>query len=167
LLAEAIKAGKTVAVVTDAGTPGISDPAYRVVRSALEDGIDITALPGPSALLPALTASGLPTDRFFFEGFLSHKSGARRKRLEQIRELEHTLVFYESPHRLVKCLNDMKEILGDREACAAREISKKFEEFLRGPLSDLIETLEVRSIKGEFVLVIAGRTSKKRHEDTD
>lgn len=152
LLAE----GKSIAVVTDAGSPGISDPAYRLVRSAVEAGVPIVPLPGPTALIPALTASGLPTDRFFFEGFLSNKSGARRNRLEKLRDFEHTLVFYESPHRALKALKDMHDVLGDRPACLAREISKKFEEFIRGSLSELISRLEGRTIKGEVVLVVAG-----------
>ncbi|HOP07415.1 MAG TPA: 16S rRNA (cytidine(1402)-2'-O)-methyltransferase [candidate division Zixibacteria bacterium] len=148
--------GKTIAVITDAGSPGISDPAYRLVRSAIDAGIPIVPLPGPTALIPAVTASGLPTDRFFFEGFLSNKSAARRNRLEKLKDFDHTLVFYESPHRTHKALHDMLEILGDRPACLAREISKKFEEFIRGKLSELITRLEGKTIKGEVVLVIAG-----------
>ncbi|MBD3403224.1 16S rRNA (cytidine(1402)-2'-O)-methyltransferase [candidate division GN15 bacterium] len=167
-LAEDLASGKSIAVVTDAGTPGISDPAYRVVRAALDAGIDIVALPGPSALLPALTASGLPTDRFFFEGFLSPKSAARKRRLEELADFPHTLVFYESPHRLEKSLDNMREVLGDRPACVAREISKKFEEFVRGKLSAVIAAFAGRSVKGEIVVVVAGNNPKlfDREEST-
>ncbi|UCD18429.1 MAG: 16S rRNA (cytidine(1402)-2'-O)-methyltransferase, partial [Candidatus Zixiibacteriota bacterium] len=119
-----LKAGKNISVITDAGAPGISDPAYRIVRAAIDHGIDVSPLPGPNALIPALTGSGLPLDRFFFEGFLPQKSGARKNRLRKLAELEHTLVFYESPHRIEKTLGDCLEILGDRQACIAREISK-------------------------------------------
>lgn len=159
-LVEELAAGKSVAVITDAGTPGISDPAYRIVRAAIEAGIPIVPLPGPSALLPALTASGLPTDRFFFEGFLPVKSGARRNRLVSLAEFPHTLVFYESPHRIGKCLADMADVLGGRNACLAREISKKFEEFLRGTLPELAALTAERPLKGEIVLVVAGADSR-------
>lgn len=158
-LAAMIHEGKSVAVVTDAGSPGISDPAYRIVREAMEAEITIEALPGPSALIPALTASGLPTDRFLFEGFLSHKSGARQTRLEALKAFEHTIVFYESPHRLVKSLTDMRDVLGDRQACVAREISKKFEEYQRGTLSEVIAYFEKKSVKGEIVVVVEGAKS--------
>ncbi len=156
-IAERIRKGDSVAVITDAGSPGISDPAYRVVRAALDMNIDVTALPGPSALLPALTASGLPTDRFFFEGFLPPKGAARRNRLEQLADFAHTMVFYESPHRTVKTLTDMHEMLGNRPACLAREISKRFEEYVRGNLREVLERLEGKRMRGEIVLVIAGK----------
>ena len=159
-LAEAIESGQSVAIVTDAGSPGISDPAYRLVRAAIDAGIEIIPLPGPSALVPAITASGLPTDRFFYEGFLSPKSGARRTRLEKLKEYEHTVVFYESPHRLLKSLGDMETVLGNRQACVAREISKKFEEFIRGTLSGIQQQLSGRSIKGEIVIVVSGNVKK-------
>jgi 16S rRNA (cytidine1402-2'-O)-methyltransferase len=161
-LAEMIAGGQSVALVTDAGSPGISDPAYRIVQAAIEQGIVIEALPGPCAIIPALTASGLPTDRFFFEGFLSNKSGARRTRLEALKSLDHTLVFYESPHRLVKALTDMQQVLGDRQACVAREITKKFEEYRRGLLSDIIAHYQSRSVKGEIVIVVAGAALKTK-----
>lgn len=156
-LAERIHRGESIAVITDAGSPGISDPAYRVVQAALEAGIEVTALPGPSALIPALTASGLPTDRFLYEGFLPPKGAARRNRLEQLADFAHTIVFYESPHRAIKALTDMHDVLGDRPACLAREISKKHEEFLRGDLSDVLGRLEGRSLRGEIVIVVAGK----------
>lgn len=159
-LANEIAEGKSVAVVTDAGTPGISDPAYRIVRASIDAGIEVIALPGASALLPALTASGLPTDRFHYEGFLSPKTSARKRRIEELRDYKHTLVFYESPHRLVKCLEDMREVLGDRPVCVAREISKKFEEFSRGTLSEVIGSFKSRAVKGEIVIVVAGDNPK-------
>jgi len=157
-LAAMVRDGHDIAVITDAGSPGISDPAYRIVRAAIDQGLNLSALPGPCALIPALTASGLPTDRFFFEGYLPHKQTARRKRLERLKEFEHTLVFYESPHRLLKTLKDMLEVVGDRPACVAREISKKFEEYLRGNLSELIARLSNRRVMGEIVIVLGGRS---------
>lgn len=164
-LATLLDEGKSVAVITDAGSPGISDPAYRVVRAAIESNIEIVPLPGPTALIPALTASGLPTDRFFFEGFLSHKSAARRKRLEELKDFPHTILFYESPHRIEKALTDMHQILGDRAACLAREISKKFEEFIRGTLSEIIADIQKRPRKGEMVVVVSGRPKKDDAKD--
>lgn len=163
-LIELIKSGQSIAVVTDAGSPGISDPAYRVVRAALDNGIDIIPLPGPTALIPALTASGLPTDRFLFEGFLSHKSGARRRRLEQLKDFGHTMIFYESPHRVRQSLTAMLEVLGDRQACLAREVSKKFEQFIRGSISEILARLGT-TIKGEVVLVVAGFDAKAAREE--
>ena len=151
-----IREGMSVAVITDAGSPGISDPAYRIVQAAIAGDIDIVSLPGATAIIPALTASGLPTDRFFFEGFLPYKSAARKKRLERLKELEHTLVFYESPHRVQKSLGDMREVLGDRKACLAREISKRYEQFLRGRISDIQNAIADKPVKGEIVLVIGG-----------
>ncbi|MDH3891816.1 MAG: 16S rRNA (cytidine(1402)-2'-O)-methyltransferase [candidate division Zixibacteria bacterium] len=160
-IAHRISEGESVAVITDGGSPGISDPAYRVVRAAIDSGIEIEPLPGATAIIPALTASGLPTDRFFFEGFLPPKSTARKKRLEKIGSFEHTLVFYESPHRVGKSLGDMLEVLGDRRACLAREISKKFEQFVRGSLSQLTGQFADRKVKGEIVLVVAGAETRK------
>ncbi|PWB76406.1 16S rRNA (cytidine(1402)-2'-O)-methyltransferase [candidate division GN15 bacterium] len=166
-LLESLKAGQSVAVVTDAGSPGISDPAYRVVRAALENGIEIVPIPGASALIPALTASGLPTDRFLFEGFLSHKSSARRRRLEQLASFGHTMIFYESPHRVVQTLTAMREVLGNRQACLAREISKKFEQFIRGSLDNILEQIAGTTVKGEIVLVVAGNTEPAREDVAD
>lgn len=155
-IVEQIADGQNVAVISDAGSPGISDPAYRVVRSAIDAGIEIVPIPGPCAIIPAVTASGLPTDRFFYEGFLPVKSAARRRRLMQLADFEHTLVFYESPHRVAKSLADMHHVLGDRPACVAREISKKFEQFVRMNLEGLAEYHAGRKVKGEIVIVVAG-----------
>ncbi len=162
-LLQKISEGLSVAVVTDAGSPGISDPAFRIVRTAIDNGVAITPLPGPTAIVPALTASGLPTDRFFFEGFLPNKSGARKTRLEKLKQFDHTLVFYESPHRVVKTLTAMQEVLGDRQACLARELSKKFEQFVRGSISEILEKLPAK-IKGEIVLVVAGEKQDSKRK---
>lgn len=166
-LVDAVLDGSSVAVVTDGGSPGISDPAYRIVRAAIDHQLHLVALPGPCAIIPALTASGLPTDRFFFEGFLSNKSAGRKNRLKELSGFPHTLIFYESPHRIHKTLADMLEALGDRESCIAREISKKFEEFTRGPLSDIVEKFSNRTVKGEIVVLVEGASPRKRkaHDD--
>lgn len=148
--------GETIAVISDAGTPGIADPAYRIVRDAIDAGVRVTAIPGPCAAIVALTASGLPTDRFFFEGFLPHKSGARQRRFEAVKHLAHTLVFYESPHRIQKSVKQALEVLGDRSACIARELTKLHEEYIRGTLSEIIASISNRTLKGEIVLLIAG-----------
>ncbi|MCD6250330.1 MAG: 16S rRNA (cytidine(1402)-2'-O)-methyltransferase [candidate division Zixibacteria bacterium] len=161
-LVDAVRGGQSVAVITDGGSPGISDPAYRVVRAAIDAKLNLVALPGPCAIIPALTASGLPTDRFFFEGFLPNKSAAREKRLTELETLPHTLIFYESPHRVHKSLAAMLEVYGDRNACLAREISKKFEQFIRGPLSEIIETIDNRTVKGEIVLIVAGTGMRRK-----
>lgn len=155
-LIDLIRQGRTVAVISDAGSPGISDPAYRVVRTAIDNGIAVVPLPGPTSIVPALTASGLPTDRFFFEGFLPHKSGARRTRLGKLADFEHTLIFFESPHRVVKSLGDILEVLGDRPACVARELTKLHEEFIRGSVSAIIAAIGKRTVRGEIVVVVAG-----------
>lgn len=159
-LLEVVLSGKNVSVITDAGSPGLSDPAYRIIRAAIENDITVTPLPGPNALIPALTGSGLPLDRFFFEGFLPNKSSARRNRLEKLKEMKHTLVFYESPHRIVKTVTDALEVLGDRPACIAREISKVYEEYIRGTLSEILENISARKMRGEMVLIIEGVVRK-------
>src|SRR2546428_1815523 len=133
-----LRRGQTVALVTDAGSPGISDPGERVVQAALAAGFRVEAVPGPCALVAALTASGLPTDEFHFIGFLPHKSGQRRKQLEAARALPGTLVFYESPYRVEKLLGELAEVMPDRDAVLARELTKKFEEFLRGKPAKLL-----------------------------
>lgn len=164
-LLEVLNSGGNISVITDAGSPGLSDPAYRIIVAAIENGIRISPLPGPNALIPALTGSGLPLDRFFFEGFLPNKGAARRNRLDKLKELEHTLVFYESPHRIEKTIADALEVFGDRKACLAREISKIYEEFIRGTLSELHETAVKRNLKGEMVLVIEGLSRRLRKLD--
>lgn len=152
-----MQAGETVALVTDAGSPGISDPGFYLVRACLQAGIRVEALPGPTAFVPALVLSGLPTDRFAFEGFLPAKKG-RQGRLRALATEERTLVLYESPHRLVRTLNDLAEHLGaDRPAAVARELTKKFEEVARGTLGVLAAAFGARErIRGECVLVVGG-----------
>jgi 16S rRNA (cytidine1402-2'-O)-methyltransferase len=152
-----ILSGTTIALITDAGTPGISDPGFLLVRSCLEKGIPVETLPGPTALIPAIVNSGLPCDRFCFEGFLPPKKG-RNKRLTGLEEETRTMVFYESPYRLVKTLDEMAlHFRSDREACVSREISKIYEENLRGTLSYLSDHYKTKPPKGEIVIVVAGK----------
>ncbi len=153
-LAGRLAGGESIAVVSDAGTPGISDPAYRLVRAAIEREIDVTPIPGPTALITGLVASGLPTDSFYFGGFLPSKKTARRARFEELRGERATLVFYEAPHRILEALRDAEEALGDREASIARELTKLHEQHLRGRLSEIRARLD--QPRGEMTLVIAG-----------
>jgi 16S rRNA (cytidine1402-2'-O)-methyltransferase len=158
-LVSKLRSGSSIALVSDAGTPGISDPAVRVVLSALEAGIGVKAIPGPSALLPALIVSGLPVSPFVFEGFLPVKKG-RRSKLERLGLEERTIVLYESPHRLLKTLRELREMLGDREISVARELTKKFEEVVRGSVTDVLEHFLHHPVRGEFVIVVAGAPQK-------
>lgn len=149
-----LKDGKKIALITDAGTPGISDPAYTLVQAALENQIEISPLPGPTAFLPALVASGMHTHQFVYLGFLPLKKG-RRKLIESLTQEKRTVVFYESPHRILKTLKQLHEILGDRPIVIARELTKIHEEFLRGPISEVLTALSKRpKIKGEIVGVL-------------
>lgn len=161
-LVERLKSGASIALVSDAGTPAISDPGYRIVVEAIAAGIKIIPLPGASALTAALCASGLPTDRFLFEGFLPAKTQERRSKLQSLRGESATLVFYEGPHRLVEALGDMLKILGDREIAVAREVTKLHEEFRRGRLSEVIAALGAHEIKGEIVIVVKGFTGEEQ-----
>jgi 16S rRNA (cytidine1402-2'-O)-methyltransferase len=156
---ERLKRGEKVALVTDAGTPGISDPGERVVKAAVNAGLRVEAVPGACALVAGLTASGLPTDEFHFIGFLPHKSGQRRNKLEGLKTFEGTLAIYESPYRVAKLLGELKEIFPDRQIVLARELTKKFEEFLRGTAAELIVATAKRSLKGEFVVLIGPANS--------
>jgi len=154
---DALREGRSVALVSDAGTPGISDPGYRLVRDARAAGLPVVPVPGASAAVAALSVSGLPTDRFLFVGFLPPRSGARRRALEEIAAERPTLVFYESPLRVTDALADMAAVLGDREAFLCREATKAHEEYRRGRLGELREMLSARGeVKGEVVLVVAG-----------
>ncbi|MFN2407599.1 MAG: 16S rRNA (cytidine(1402)-2'-O)-methyltransferase [Pyrinomonadaceae bacterium] len=154
-LIELLKQGSNVAIVSDAGTPSISDPGFRLVRVAIENEITIVPLPGPSALISALIAAGLPTDQFFFGGFLPARSTARRARFDELRSVPGTLIFYEGPHRLAASLRDAHQILGEREAVVARELTKLHEEIRRGRLSELAEHYStVEQPRGEIVLLI-------------
>lgn len=157
-LIEQLKANKSVAVISDAGTPGISDPGYHLVQLAIRENIKVVPIPGASAFLSALVASGLPTDKFVFEGFLSPKPGKRRKRLEELREEKRTIIFYESPHRFIRMLDDVAEILGQRKMVIARELTKKFEEIIRGTPEEIKRYFGERKIKGELVVLIKGRS---------
>lgn len=154
-----LKEGKVLALVSDAGTPAISDPGFLLVRECLKQGIEVECLPGATAFVPALVNSGLPADRFTFEGFLPHKKG-RQTRLKNLVEEERTIIFYESPHRLLKTLEQLAEYLGtDRQACVSRELTKVFEENIRGTLSEILLHYQSNpnTIKGEIVIVVAGK----------
>jgi 16S rRNA (cytidine1402-2'-O)-methyltransferase len=155
-----IQAMDNVVLVSDAGTPGISDPGFLLVRECLANGIEIECLPGPAALIPALVASGFPCDRFVFEGFLPHKKGRQTKFLE-LAEEQRTIILYESPHRLVKCLDQIAEFMGeDRLVCVAREITKLYEEYKRGSAKEIGDYYKANPPKGEIVIVIEGKKSK-------
>ena len=151
---ERLRRGEKVALVTDAGTPGISDPGERVVKAARAAGLRVEAVPGPCALVAALTASGLPTEEFHFIGFLPHKSGQRRKQLEALRGFTGTLVLYESPYRIEKLLGELNEVFPRRQVVLARELTKKFEEFMAGTPAGLLEISQKRSLKGEFAVLV-------------
>lgn len=153
---EALAAGGTVALVTDAGSPGISDPGERLVAAAIAAGRRVEPVPGPCALVAALTASGLATDEFHFGGFLPHKSGQRRRRLEGLTKIPGTLVLYESPFRVLRLLEELASVAPGRQVVLAREVTKKFEEFLRGTAGELLARYAGRAVKGEFVVMIAG-----------
>lgn len=165
---ETVFGGETVALVSDAGTPGISDPGFLLVRTCLEHGVEVETLPGPTAFVPALINSGFSCDRFCFEGFLPQKKG-RSKRLQQLLEESRTMIFYESPYRLVKTLIQFAELFGaDREAAVSRELTKKFEENVRGTLQELIDHFSAGEVKGEIVIVLSGKPRKAKHEaDSD
>ena len=155
-IVERLKAGATIALISDAGTPGISDPGFYLVREAVAAGQEVQCLPGATAFVPALVASGLPDDRFCFEGFLPQKKG-RKTRLENLRDEERTMVFYESPYRVVKTLKQFAEVFGeDRKVCCCREISKVHEECVRGMMTEVIAHFTEKEPKGEFVIVVEG-----------
>ena len=152
----AIGEGRTAALVSDAGTPGISDPGFLLVRACVEAGIEVETLPGPTALIPALVQSGFPCDRFCFEGFLPQKKG-RSKRLTELRDEPRSIIFYESPFRVVKCLEQLAEVFGpDRHVSVSRELTKKFEQTVRGTLAEVAEHFREHEPKGEFVIVVEG-----------
>ena len=155
-VAEAIGEGRSVALVSDAGTPGISDPGFLLVRTCVEAGIEVETLPGATALIPALVQSGFPCDRFCFEGFLPQKKG-RTKRLQELSEEQRSIIFYESPFRVVKCLEQLAEVFGaERKVSVSRELTKKFEQTVRGTIAEVLEHFREHEPKGEFVIVVAG-----------
>jgi len=149
-----LRDGRSVALVTDAGTPGISDPGYKLINLAKQNNISITVVPGPAAVVAALSFSGYPSDRFIFEGFLPVKPGQRRKKLESLKDEERTVIFYESPHRLLKSLKDIEEVLDDPKIFIARELTKKFEEGIEAKASELIKHFSQKGVKGEFVIIL-------------
>lgn len=166
-VAEAIEAGKNVALISDAGTPGISDPGFLLVRTCVEEGIEVETLPGATACIPALVQSGFPCDRFCFEGFLPQKKG-RMKRLAELAEESRTIIFYESPFRVVKCLEQLAELFGpERRVAVSRELTKKFEQTVRGTLAEVIAHFKSQQPKGEFVIVLAGKGLKSRTTDLE
>ena len=162
MVAGSIAAGRNAALVSDAGTPGISDPGFLLVGTCVEAGIEVETLPGATALVPALVQSGFPCDRFCFEGFLPQKKG-RAKQLQSLADEERTMVFYESPYRVVKCLEQFAEVFGsERRVSVSRELTKKFEQTVRGTVAEVLEHFRTTEPKGEFVIVLAGKPKPKR-----
>ena len=167
MVAESIAAGRNAALVLDAGTPGISDPGFLLVRTCVEAGIEVETLPGATALIPALVQSGFPCDRFCFEGFLPQKKG-RAKQLQSLAAEERTMIFYESPYRVVKCLEQFAEVFGpERRVSVSRELTKKFEQTVRGTVAEVLEHFRTTDPKGEFVIVLAGKPKPKRETAAD
>jgi len=165
-VAEAIAAGRTAALISDAGTPGISDPGFLLVRTCLEHDIEVETLPGATAFVPALVQSGFPCDRFCFEGFLPQKKG-RNKRISELASEERTMIFYESPFRVVKCLDQLAEACGaDRPVSVSRELTKKFEQTVRGSLAEVSAYFREHEPRGEFVIVVAGRPEPGRERNS-
>ena len=167
MVAESIADGRNAALVSDAGTPGISDPGFLLVRTCVEAGIEVETLPGATALIPALVQSGFPCDRFCFEGFLPQKKG-RAKQLQSLAAEERTMIFYESPYRVVKCLEQFAEVFGpERRVSVSRELTKKFEQTVRGTVAEVLEHFRTTDPKGEFVIVLAGKPKPKRETAAD
>ncbi|MBI5217686.1 MAG: 16S rRNA (cytidine(1402)-2'-O)-methyltransferase [Bacteroidia bacterium] len=160
-IAERIQNGEKIVLVSDAGTPSISDPGYLLVKSCIDNGVDVECLPGATALIPALVNSGFPSDRFIFEGFLPHKKG-RNKKMNELRDEERTMIFYESPFRVLKTLGQFAEIFGkDRLASVSRELSKIHEETIRGTLEEVCKYFSSHIVKGEFVIIVRGNSDEK------
>ena len=165
MLVERLKQGASGAIVTDAGSPGIADPGYPVVRAAVAEGLRVESIPGPSAVVAALQVSGLPTDAFAFVGFLPVKPGARRRALEELHERRETIVAFESPHRIERCLTDLEEVWGERPMALVRELTKVHEQVLRGSAREVRAALREDQKRGEMVLVLGGRTRAERAAD--
>jgi 16S rRNA (cytidine1402-2'-O)-methyltransferase len=166
-LLKRLSGGESVAVVTDAGSPGISDPGYPLVRAAIEAGLRVESIPGPSAVIAALQVSGLPTDAFVFVGFLPPKGAARRRRLEELAQRRETIVAFESPHRIDSCLADLEAVWGERPMVLARELTKLHEQVLRGSPLEVRAALTAAERRGEIVLVLAGRGRERHAKDGD
>jgi len=164
---EHFEQGRSVALFSEAGTPAVSDPGYRMVRAAIDANVRVVPVPGPSAVLSALVASGLATDRFYFGGFLPRKAGARRQALGEVKNLNATLIYFESPMRTAETLGDMLAVFGDRPAVVARELTKTYEEFVRAPLSELIAKYEHDRPLGEITLVVSGATQGTADDNSD
>jgi 16S rRNA (cytidine1402-2'-O)-methyltransferase len=160
-----LEQGDNVALVSDAGTPGISDPGFHLVQNAIQRQIPVVPIPGPSAVVTALSISGLPTDSYLFIGFLPHKLKRRTDILKQLESYRETVICYESPHRISESLKDILEVLGDREIVLARELTKTYEEVLRGRVSQILNQIEERKLKGEITLVISGKTRKQKTDE--
>jgi 16S rRNA (cytidine1402-2'-O)-methyltransferase len=167
VLVARILEGKNVALVSDAGTPGISDPGYFLINLAIDQDIPVVPIPGATAAIAALSVSGMPTDRFLFEGFLPPKHTARLKRLQDLVKEERTIIFYEAPHKIIKTVEDMLEIFGDRRAVATRELTKIHEETVRGTLSVILKRLTSGTIKGEFTIIVHGASAEPLKQDID
>lgn len=163
-LIDYMKEGKDIALISDAGMPGISDPGEDLIRLAIEENMEVVVLPGPTASITALVSSGLPTDKFVFEGFLPSKKKDRISILENLKPERRTMIIYESPHRIKESLKDMKDILGDRKTAIGRELTKHYEEIFRGHISDALERFSSGTVKGEFVIIIEGSTEEEKIE---
>ncbi|HTG00358.1 MAG TPA: 16S rRNA (cytidine(1402)-2'-O)-methyltransferase [Nitrospirota bacterium] len=159
--------GSTIALVSDAGTPGISDPGYFLINLAIDSGIAVVPIPGATAAIAALSVSGMPTDRFVFEGFLPARPGARQKRLQDLLQEERTIIFYEAPHKIVRTIEDMRAVFGDRTAVVTRELTKIHEETIRGALSSILARLEKGTLKGEFTIIVHGASKEPRANDVN
>jgi 16S rRNA (cytidine1402-2'-O)-methyltransferase len=162
VLIEKAKSGLDIALVSDAGTPGVSDPGSMLVREAIDEHIALVPVPGVSASLAALSISGFPTDRFVFVGFLSRKKGRRRRELEALKDEVRTMILFEAPHRLVKMLTDLTEVMGDRDIVLAKEMTKMFEKVVRGPAGEVASSLKDTTIKGEYTVIVNGREEEKK-----
>ena len=159
--------GKNVALVSDAGTPGISDPGYFLINLAVDQKISVVPIPGATAAITALSVSGLPTDKFVFEGFLAAKQTARIKRLKELEKEERTLIFYEAPHKIIKAIEDMIAVFGDRQAVITRELTKVYEEIVRAKLSDVLKHLKQKTVKGELTVIVHGASKEPLKQDID
>jgi len=160
-LIEQLQLGKNIALISDSGMPGVSDPGEQIIRAAVDQNIRVEVIPGPSASLAALAVSGLPTDRFVFEGFLPKKPGKKRKALERLKAETATILIYESPFRVLKTVQEIHDIMGDRQVAVCRELTKKFEEVIRGTAGEVAEKLQAKKVKGEIVIVVSGQVTQR------